>query len=110
MVINQAQKQETANPCKGGLPLEPVQSLRQDRRTFFLFNDIESAAVNHPDLRWFTDLCHRFLFRQTAVEPREVVGGTNPHDGGKYVEPPEKQINPFCKIWAHVLYALAPPI
>src|SRR5262249_20011000 len=47
-VINNDEQCRPAQPCHGGFPPKPMQSLRQSPRNLPPFNDIKTAAVNQP--------------------------------------------------------------
>jgi hypothetical protein len=58
-----------------------------------LLNGIETATVNHPQLRGcFAGGCRLLNFSELAVEPREVVRLADPHDACKNVEPSDDEI------------------
>src|SRR5262249_33631057 len=85
-------------PRHCGFPAKPMQRARREVRYFALLDNIEAAAVDHPNLRRRARGSNGFLFfSQTRVEPREVVSCANPHDARKDVCPTKQEVEPFVE-------------
>src|SRR5205823_2444016 len=77
---------DAGEPCQRRLPLEPVQGLGQQLRRGLLVDDVEAAAMHHPDVA---------LFVQGVIEPGEEIRLADPHDPGEDVEPAHAQVEPL---------------
>jgi hypothetical protein len=103
VVIHHAKQQQARDPRDRGLPLEPMQFLRQQRRSLLLLHKVESAAMHHPDelLRVLVRVAALFQFDESPVEPREVIRRAHPHDAGKHVRPAQGYLEPFLPVKLH---------
>ncbi len=93
-VVDDDEQGDAAHPGEGGLPLEPVQHLRQLARAEPPHLDlVEVPAVHHPQLA-FHALARLLGHGDVAVEPHEVERGADPPDGDHQVEPAEGKVEP----------------
>jgi hypothetical protein len=61
--------------------------------SFLLLDGVKTAAMDHPQLWERFASCRRFLeISELAVEPREVVRLTDPHNARKNVKPASEKI------------------
>ncbi len=90
--VDERQQQDATHPGEGCFPLEPVQRPVEQLRLFLLVDDVEPAAVNHPDLA---------LMVKRMVEPGEEIGLSDPHDRGKDVGPAKGEIQPLLNGIGH---------
>ena len=99
-VIDNDQQRETAQPGRAGFPLEPVQFAREFIRRLPLLNQVETAAVYHPNLRGLSGVGQRlFFFSHTGVEPGEVIRRADPHDAREHMHPARDEVEPFVNGW-----------
>src|SRR4051812_46941774 len=89
VIIDESKQQETSNPSEGRFPAKPMQGRRHHLRAFLFLNQIESAAMDHPD-EFFGVLAFRGLLLQldeTSIEPGEIISRAHPHDACEHVGP-----------------------
>src|SRR4029077_9710023 len=97
-VVDKYQQRKATKPGRAGFPAKPMQRARNEIRRFTFFDNVEAAAVHHPDLRSLSSVGNGFLFfAEPRIEPGEIVSGADPHDAGEHVNPAEDQIEPFAK-------------
>jgi hypothetical protein len=91
------EEREAGEPRRVGLPLEPVERLRQRLRGDpELLDPVEAAAVDLPDLAADAPAGVPFVGRrdEVVVERDEVERGADPGDPRDHVQPAEDQIAP----------------
>src|SRR5688572_9627002 len=75
-----------------------MQCSRDEVRDLTSFDNVESTAVDHPNLSSIAGVkSGLLLFGETGIEPGEVVCCTDPHDAREDVYPPEREVEPFAE-------------
>ena len=94
-VVLNDQQAEAGEPGEIGLPLEPVQHVRQRRRRDRVFLDVVEAAAVHLPGGAHDAGVHLLPLQQRVVERHEIERRADPADGDHHVRPADQQIQPF---------------
>ncbi len=97
-VVENDQQCKAGEPCRVGLPLEPVQRLGQLVRCDPVLRDpVEAAAVDLPRLAGHALLRHSWP-AEVVVECDEVERGADPDDPGDDVQPAKTELEPVLPV------------
>src|SRR3954470_15552985 len=81
---------------------------RHDVGRLLLFDEVEAAAVNHPNVLFggflwirsvFGVLC--FELGKPAIKPGKIIGGADPKNSSEDMDPAKNQIGPFSQVEVH---------
>ena len=100
-VVEDAHEREAREPRRVGLPLEPVERLRERLRCDLeLLDEIEAAAVHLPRLAADAGLDVPGPRRrvEVVVERDEVERRPDPDDPRDHVEPAEEEVEPVDQV------------
>ena len=101
VIVDNTQQEESADPRKIGLPLEPVQHGGHLRRHHHeLIDLVESAGVNHPKFTFNVASIVGYLL-QVAIEPHEEKGAADPGDACDDVQPADGEVQPLVYDGVH---------